>query len=106
MWPFQRNVARRIRSSAPYWLQRNGTGDARRALEESLSCDVAVIGAGITGALVVDALIATGKRVVVLDARDVALGSTAATTALLQYEIDLPLHKLERQLGRDHARRA
>ena len=69
-------------------------GDARPSLRESLQCDVAVIGAGITGALVTDALVATGRNIVVLDARDVALGSSAATTALLQYEIDTHLTDL------------
>ena len=69
-------------------------GDARPALEGSIECDIAIVGAGITGVLVADALVATGKRIVILDSRDVALGSTAATTALLQYEIDTPLTEL------------
>jgi glycine/D-amino acid oxidase-like deaminating enzyme len=99
MWPFRRNPSHRIRSSNPYWLLRSGMGDARPALRESIECDVAVIGAGITGALVADALVATGQRIVILDSRDVALGSTAATTALLQYEIDTQLTELVTQLG-------
>ena len=99
MWPFRRSLAHRIRSSEPYWLLRNGMGDARAALEHSLECDVAIIGAGITGALIADALIGGGQRIVVLDSRDVALGSTAATTALLQYEIDTHLTDLAAQIG-------
>jgi glycine/D-amino acid oxidase-like deaminating enzyme len=106
MWPFRRSPAHRIRSSEPYWLLRNGMGDARRPLEHSLECDVAVVGAGITGALIVDALMADGKRIVVLDSRDVALGSTAATTALLQYEIDTHLTDLAARLGGPSALRA
>ena len=106
VWPFQRNPSHRVRSSGPYWLIRNGMGDARASLRESLQCDVAVIGAGITGALVTDALIAPGRRIVVLDSRDVALGSTAATTALLQYEIDTHLTDLARLLDTQRARRA
>lgn len=106
MWPFRRNPSNRIRSSSPYWLLRDGMGDARHALRESIDCDVAIIGAGITGALVADALVATGQRIVILDSRDVALGSTAATTALLQYEIDTPLTELVTQLGADAAARA
>jgi glycine/D-amino acid oxidase-like deaminating enzyme len=106
MWPFRRNPAHRIRSSNPYWLLRNGMGDARPALRESIDCDIAVIGAGITGTLVADALVATGQRIVILDARDVALGSTSATTALLQYEIDTHLIELVERLGADAAARA
>jgi len=106
MWPFRRSPAHRIRSSEPYWLLRNGMGDARVALDRSLECDVAVIGAGITGALIVDALVGGGRRIVVLESRDVALGSTAATTALLQYEIDTHLTDLVRQLDGARALRA
>ncbi len=85
---------------------RNGIGDASGTLRESIHCDIAIIGAGITAALVADALIATGKRVVVLDARDIAQGSTAASTALLQYEIDTHLVDLVRMLGAERALRA
>ncbi len=53
-----------------------------------------------------DALIATGKRIVVLDSRDVAQGSTAASTALLQYEIDTHLVDLVQMLGAEPAMRA
>jgi glycine/D-amino acid oxidase-like deaminating enzyme len=55
---------------------------------------------------VADALIATGKRIVVLDSRDVALGSTSASTALLQYEIDTHLVELVGTLGAEPAMRA
>ena len=106
MWPFRRNPAHRIRSSNPYWLLRNGMGDARPALDRALDCDIAIIGAGITGLLIADALIATGKRIVILDSRDVALGSTSATTALLQYEIDTHLVELAEMLGHHDAARA
>ena len=75
-------------------------------LTESIDCDIAIIGAGITSALVADALIATGKRIVVLDSRDVAQGSTAASTALLQYEIDTHLVELVELLGAEPAMRA
>jgi glycine/D-amino acid oxidase-like deaminating enzyme len=106
MWPFRRNPAYRIRSSGPYWLLRNGVGDASASLEGPLDCDIAVIGAGITGALAADALVATGRRIVMLDARDVSQGSTAATTALLQYEIDTHLTDLARLLDAPRALRA
>ena len=42
----------------------------------------------------------------VLDSRDIAHGSTAASTALLQYEIDTHLVELTRLLGADAAMRA
>jgi len=106
MWPFKRTSAHAIRSGEAYWLLRNGIGDAGPELRESINCDIAIIGAGITAALVADALIATGRRVVVLDARDIAQGSTAASTALLQYEIDTHLVDLVQMLGAEPAMRA
>ena len=106
MWPFKRNEAHAVRTGDPYWLLRNGIGDAGEALRESIDCDIAIVGAGITAALVADALIATGRRIVVLDARDTALGSTAASTALLQYEIDTHLVELVNTMGAERALRA
>ena len=103
VWPFRHNPAQRIRSNDAYWVLRNGIGDARPALAKSLDCDVAVVGAGITGALIADSLVATGARVVMLDARDAASGSTAASTALLQYEIDTHLVDLVKFLGERRA---
>jgi glycine/D-amino acid oxidase-like deaminating enzyme len=102
MWPFRRN-SHSIRSSQPYWLMRNGIGDARTPRELPATADIVIIGAGITGALVADALVATGRRILMIDALDAAQGSTAASTALLQYEIDTHLVDLAKQLGPQRA---
>jgi glycine/D-amino acid oxidase-like deaminating enzyme len=67
--------------------------------------DVVVVGAGITGALVAEATTAMGLATVVLDRRPPALGSTAASTALLQFEIDTPLIRLAEELGIERAAR-
>jgi glycine/D-amino acid oxidase-like deaminating enzyme len=109
MWPFRRslrNPASAVRSAQPYWLMRDGIGDAGPRLVRSLECDVAVIGAGIVGALVADALVATGRRVVVLDRHEPAQASTSASTALLQYEIDTHLVDLVKILGAKPAAQA
>ncbi|UYG08414.1 NAD(P)/FAD-dependent oxidoreductase [Halomonas sp. M4R1S46] len=66
-------------------------------LDADLSCDVAVVGAGITGTLIADELAGHGHDVVVLDQRDVCWGSTSASTALLQYEIDTHATNLARR---------
>lgn len=70
------------------------------------TCDVAVIGAGITGALVADTLSREGLSVLVLDKRAPACGSTAASTSLLSYEIDVSLVKLADMIGLENAVRA
>jgi glycine/D-amino acid oxidase-like deaminating enzyme len=71
-----------------------------------LRCEVVVIGAGITGALVADHLVRAGFDVVVLDKREVASGSTSASTSLLQYEIDTPLVELKKMAGEADAEAA
>lgn len=77
-----------LKSGYPYWAVKNGLMYAFPKLDADLGCDVVVVGAGITGALIADELAAHGHEVVVVDQRDVAWGSTSASTALLQYEID------------------
>jgi len=66
-------------------------------------CDVVVIGAGITGALVCNALTAEGLSVIVVDRRHPAHGSTSASTALLQYELDVALADLTEDIGEQRA---
>jgi glycine/D-amino acid oxidase-like deaminating enzyme len=66
-------------------------------------CDVLVLGAGVTGALLAYRLAREGVDVVLVDRRDVGRGSTAASTGLLQYEIDTPLVDLIEKVGRAHA---
>ncbi|HEY2346647.1 MAG TPA: FAD-dependent oxidoreductase [Xanthomonadaceae bacterium] len=73
------------------------------ALREDLDCDVLIVGAGITGALIADTLSADGMKVAVIDRREAGWGSTAASTALLQYEIDTELHDLAGRVGLDAA---
>jgi glycine/D-amino acid oxidase-like deaminating enzyme len=103
MWPFRRHSSFGIRSSQAYWLLRNGVGDAVRTVDSSLDCDIVIVGSGITGALVADALVETGQRIVMLDRHEPAQGSTAASTALLQYEIDTHLVELTRLRGAEAA---
>jgi glycine/D-amino acid oxidase-like deaminating enzyme len=77
------------------------TGSTTRylPLSSDTTCDAAVIGAGVSGALAGFLLAEAGLDVVVVDRGDVAGGSTAANTALLLYECDLPLHRLAGRMG-------
>jgi len=93
-------------SPRPFWPLKNGLPATYPPLRQDLTCDVAVLGAGISGALMADELSRAGFDVVVLDKRDVAGGSTSASTALLQYEIDVSLVDLTKMIGRADAERA
>jgi glycine/D-amino acid oxidase-like deaminating enzyme len=77
-----------LKSGYPFWAVRNGLGPAFPPLQRDARCDLLIIGGGITGALFADRFARAGHDVMVLDQRDVGWGSTAASTALLQYEID------------------
>ncbi|MCJ0825780.1 FAD-binding oxidoreductase [Luteimonas sp. 50] len=88
-----------LKSGYPWWAVRNGLLHAFPPLQRDLRCDVAVLGGGISGALIADELAAHGHEVVVIDRRDIGWGSTAASTALLQYEIDTPMTDLARRYG-------
>ncbi|QWP75417.1 FAD-binding oxidoreductase [Lysobacter sp. K5869] len=92
-----------LKSGYPFWAIRNGLMHTFPRLESNLRCEVAIIGGGITGALIADELAAHGHEVAVLEQRDVAWGSTAASTALLQYEIDTHLIDLSRMYGERNA---
>jgi glycine/D-amino acid oxidase-like deaminating enzyme len=95
-----------LKSGYPFWAVKNGLMHTFPPLREDLRCDVAVVGGGITGAIIARDLAAHGHAVAVLEQRDIAWGSTAASTALLQYEIDTHLTDLSGLLGEADAVRA
>lgn len=70
------------------------------------SADALIVGAGISGAFIAEMLTDLGLDVIIVDRRRAPLlGSTPASTALVQYEIDTPLTKLTRRIGVADARR-
>lgn len=87
-------------SGQPHWPRAAGQLCTFPPLSDDLRCEVAVMGAGVTGALVAAALSRAGLDTVVLDRRDVASGSSSASTGLLQYEIDTHLIDLIARYGR------
>ncbi|HEY3520331.1 MAG TPA: FAD-dependent oxidoreductase [Rhodanobacteraceae bacterium] len=92
-----------VKSGYPWWPLRNGLLRDYPPLLENGECEVAVVGAGITGALIARALVGAGLDTVVIDRRDVGWGSTAASTALLQYEIDTEFLQLAKLVGDENA---
>lgn len=89
----------KLRSPETYWLLKNGLSYSYPSLKEDEECDVLVVGGGITGALMAFQLSSEGFNTVLIDKNDVSLGSTSATTAILQYELDEPLHTLVGKVG-------
>lgn len=87
----------------PFWPRRDGVIEVHPPLAADVRCDVVVVGAGITGALVSLELAKRGLHVVVVDRRHSGGGSTSASTSMLQYEIDELLIDLTDSIGRDAA---
>lgn len=96
----------KLKSGYPFWLIRNGLMYEYPLLEQDARADVLIIGAGISGAISAYFLTLAGFRCIVVDERSVGLGSTCASTSLLQYELDTPLHKLKEQVGDYDANRS
>jgi glycine/D-amino acid oxidase-like deaminating enzyme len=95
-----------LTSELPYWTVRNGLLNVYPAADRDIRCDALVIGGGISGALLARRLTSKGVDCVVIDRRDIGFGSTSASTALLQYEIDTPLRELRDKVGSKAAERA
>lgn len=82
---------------------KNGIVDAYTSLDKSIVVDIAIIGAGISGALAAYYLRDSGFSIAVFDRRHPGMGSTAASTAFLQYEIDTPMWQLSERFGEPYA---
>ncbi len=95
----------RLRFGRSVWQAKRRPAITTRALTRDAHTEVLIVGAGVSGALIAEALSAAAFQVLVVDRRGPLAGSTPASTALLQYELDTPLVQLSRQIGRDHAER-
>lgn len=95
-----------LRTGRPVWTAYRAPRVPVARLTRDVTADVLVVGMGISGAMVAEALSADGHAVVAIDRRGPVLGSTAATTALVQFEIDQPLSRLSAMIGRDAAEAA
>lgn len=95
-----------LRSDYPYWLLRQGIIRSYPSLQQDASADIVIMGGGISGALTAWYLTNAGINALLVDRRHIGMGSTAASTALLQYEIDIPLYELISKVGEKNAVRS
>jgi glycine/D-amino acid oxidase-like deaminating enzyme len=95
-----------LHSGLPYWIVKNELFNHFNPLKTNIQTKVAIIGSGITGSLVAHELCKQNIACVIIDKRSIGLGSSAASTSQLQYEIDEPLTNLIELVGEDHAVRA
>lgn len=97
---------RDLREARPFWADTPNISVVSGKAPRTRSYDIVIVGAGISGALVASAL-ANGKRsILVVDRRGPVKGSSMASTAMIQHEIDVPLFELSRAIGKAKAERA
>jgi len=94
-----------LQTGQSIWQSRRCPRVPESKLMRDIVCDALVIGAGISGALIAESLSDAGHSVVIVDRRGAIRGSTAASTSLIQYELDKPLTKLAEKAGRERAER-
>ena len=95
-----------LKSGYPLWLVQSGLPYTYPNLDQDIKTDVLILGGGISGALIAHYLIKNNIDCRLVDGRTIGLGSTCASTSLLQYQIDTPLEELIDRVGRREAIRA
>ncbi|WP_088067937.1 NAD(P)/FAD-dependent oxidoreductase [Gottfriedia luciferensis] len=74
-----------------------------KPLDEDEDCDYVIVGSGESGCLCAYFLSQTGAKVILLDKRNIAQGSTSANTGLLQYSNDKSLNSFINSYGKEKA---
>lgn len=90
----------------PFWLIKDGLLFHYPKLTVDKQAEGVIIGGGISGALAAYYLSREGISCILVDGRSIGLGSTCASTSLLQYELDTPLHVLSGKKGKKTAVRS
>src|SRR6185436_2593772 len=97
---------RKLRTEGSLWQHVRAPRVPCQALARDTHSDVLIVGAGITGAMIGEALAEAGLDVIIVDRRGPVQGSTVASTALVAYEVDAPIIELQRKIGKRAAARA
>ncbi|HEX2938675.1 MAG TPA: FAD-dependent oxidoreductase [Ruminiclostridium sp.] len=90
-------------AGAPYWTASAKIPNQYPYLSEDISCEVAIVGGGVTGALCAYQLQQAGIDTVLLDADLFGFGSTGSSSSILQYDFDYELSSLRDLIGLEKA---
>ncbi|MGE0238357.1 MAG: FAD-dependent oxidoreductase, partial [Parvibaculaceae bacterium] len=92
-----------LRGGSSVWDPWSGCQIISDRLTESRHCQILIIGSGITGAFLAERLSRLTSSIIVVDRHRPQTASTAASTSLLQWELDTPLRELSVRLGATRA---
>lgn len=90
-------------AEVPFWTASAKILNQYPYLYEDISCEVAIVGGGITGALCAYQLQKAGVDTVLLDSGLFGHGSTASSSSILQYDYDYELTGLKDLIGLEKA---
>ncbi|MBV9259830.1 MAG: FAD-binding oxidoreductase, partial [Pseudolabrys sp.] len=99
-------IHRDLRTGRTIWQDKPVPKISVKTAEGEIAADVLIVGAGMTGAIIADVLANAGLRVAIAERCGPMCGSTMATTALIQFELDTPLLRLGKMIGDRKAQRA
>lgn len=85
------------------WTNLTKVPDKYPYLSDIIECDALIIGGGVTGAIIAYYLTKEGINTVLVDKNIIGYGSTRASTAILQYEVDTDLWGLSHMIGEKKA---
>jgi gamma-glutamylputrescine oxidase len=90
---------------APSYYALDDSGETRAPLRGEISADVAVLGGGIAGCSAALHLTKRGYKVALLEARRVGYGASGRSGGQTIFGLAVSQQKLEREVGREDARR-
>lgn len=88
-----------------YWKKKTKIQKIYPYLTNDISTEVLIIGGGITGALTTYFLAKEGVKVTVVEKNIIGYGTTLTAPAILEYQSDMDMYKLEKILGQKGAER-
>ncbi|HTN21592.1 MAG TPA: FAD-dependent oxidoreductase [Pelobium sp.] len=91
-------------SAISLWQAYNIQSRANATVSEKESCDVLIIGAGITGVTTALMLQSRGKKCVLVEANHVGFGTTGGTSAHLNTFFDATYPGVEKDFGKESAK--
>ncbi len=94
-----------LNSGKLFWKDKSKIKKIYPYLSHDISCDVVVIGGGIAGALTTYFLANEGANVVVVEKNIIGYGNTIADSAMLEYQLESQMSKLEKSIGKTQANR-
>ncbi|MGP1909574.1 NAD(P)/FAD-dependent oxidoreductase [Metabacillus sp. JX24] len=93
----------KLHNGSLYWPKTISSTQKYPELRESITCDVLIVGGGMSGALCAHTLSAYNLKTVLVEKRIVGSGSSSANTGLLQFSNDKMLHEFIKEIGKDEA---